>query len=446
MRNGKLARFWLSLHRDNKRIAGAALWLLALTGLAKSAALGKEIAVAYQFGRGPEVDAFNLAFTLAMWLPLALYSVVAAVCVPELVRRRAEVSLASQQLSSELNFLGLVTAIVLGIFTYACAEDLAQWFAGHLLEGTRKSVAYLLRWFSLLSGLAVIASVLAVRLQARNDHRYAFAEGLVPLAIAAGVVAWSGFGLDSLLWGALIGVGCQVLWLGVIDVTKPDGSTRLAIPQWHGRWQKLARSMLILGIGSFAMSIATPLDHYLAARLGPGEVAAYGYATRALAIGMTLAAMVVSRSMLSIFSESSSRGNAAETRRRALRWAAVLLIAGIICAAIIVLLSDQIVALMYQRGSFTADDAAQVSRALVWGGWQLPFYLGGLVLISFMASQSRFMAISAIGVLGMVIKAIFNMVLISHMGLSGLFLASALMYAATSGACYLYVTYKTNAA
>jgi len=74
------------LHPDHTRIARAALWLFVLTFIAKLAGAGREIAIAWRFGRGPEVDAYNLAIMLSLWLPLTIYSVMTVVLVPALLR------------------------------------------------------------------------------------------------------------------------------------------------------------------------------------------------------------------------------------------------------------------------------------------------------------------------------------------------------------------------
>ena len=101
----QLRQFKSRLHPDHVRLARAAVVVASFTLVAKLFSVGKEIAVAWRYGRGAEVDGYNLALTLSTWLPTTLTSVMAVVLVPILVRLRNADALQRDQFIAELKGL-----------------------------------------------------------------------------------------------------------------------------------------------------------------------------------------------------------------------------------------------------------------------------------------------------------------------------------------------------
>jgi peptidoglycan biosynthesis protein MviN/MurJ (putative lipid II flippase) len=83
--------------------------------------------------------------------------------------------------------------------------------------------------------------------------------------------------------------------------------------------------------------------------------------------------------------------------------------------------------LLFERGAFTADDTLSVSEVLRVGLLQLPFYFGGLVMVSVLASQREHKLIAIGASLNLLAKLGANLALIPIMGLNGIMAATAVM-------------------
>ena len=435
----RLATALGGLHPDHFRIARAALWVLLFTFAAKLAVAAREIVLAWRFGRGPEVDAYNLALTLSTWLPLALVAVMTVVLVPALVRANLEKASTRQRFLRELNGAAVVAGLGMSIVTWVAAPWLVRAFAFGLPESTRDLVRGMLGSFAPIALLTVLVGVYTTRLQAANDHRYAIAEGFPPFGVVLLVLAWEAGDAGPLIVGTLAGFALQVWWLA--RQSREPGSSRLQVsvslqsPQWKGLW----RGALVMAIGQFAMSFTLPIDQWFAANVGSGAIATLGYANRIISLGMALGATVISRATLPIFSEGIARGDNERIRRYALGWAGSMLLLGIAGAVLLWLLAPWLVALLFERGAFSSADTQAVAEALRWGVWQLPPYLAGLVLVSQLASESRYQLIGAIGSGNIILKLVGTSVLVQRFGLNGILLATVVMYVLSALLCWYAV-------
>ena len=84
----------------------------------------------------------------------------------------------------------------------------------------------------------------------------------------------------------------------------------------------------------------------------------------------------------------------------------------------------------------------RVAGVFRWGLLQMPFYFGVLVLVQLLASQNRYRIMAAIALGNFGLKALLNPVLGAAMGLQGVMLATACMYALSYG-CYVLAALKS---
>lgn len=427
------------LHPENLRIARAAGWLLLLTAAAKLAGAAREVAMAWRFGRGPEVDAYNLALVLSLWLPLTVYSVMTVVVVPVLVRLRGAPRQEAAQFVRELTGAAVVAGLAIAVATWLLAPWIVHAYAAGLPPETGQLAQRMLRSFAPLALLTLLIAVFASRLQAAQDHRYALAEGFPPLMVAALLLVWPPADVLPLVVGTLAGFAWQAWWLKR-HAHEPAGGgppvvLRIRSPQWRAVWG----GALVMGAGQFAMSFVQPIDQWFAADLGAGAIATLGYANRIIALGMALGATVMARATLPVFSEGVARGDQARMREHARGWAWIMLAVGLAVAAATVPTASWIVSVLFERGAFSAADTAAVADALRWGVWQLSPYLAGLVLVSQLAGEGRYQLIALIGVVNVVAKLACTYVLADFLGLRGIMLATVLMYMVSASLAWLAV-------
>lgn len=429
-----------ALHQDHQRIARAAGRVAFFLVLGKMAGSLKEMAVAYRYGVGPEVDAYQFAMTLTTWLPVTLVGVLSVVLIPVLVGLSKQPQSAAQRTFSA-EFLGwlLLLGIGLAVLTW-CAWPLVLLHSGAALSEQVQDMTRALLW-AFVPGvvLTLLAGYYAARLRAHERHVSTLLDSVPAFVTLLWVLAASPeAGIGPLVWGSLFGLFAQTVWLAYLAARADAhswGPPRLSFRSAH--WPLLINAMGIMLLGQIAMSFVGPLDQYAAALVGNNANATMGYATRLLSLLLGIGAASVGRAALPVLADVQSSGDPARARAMALKWSVLML--GVGCAVAIAawILAPTGVALLFERGAFTDADTQAVAGVLRWGLIQLPFYFGVLVLVQLLASQHRYRVIALIACINFAIKAGLNIILAPALGLAGIMIATGSMYV-LSYLCYLW--------
>lgn len=429
------------LGADHQRIARGAMRVAFFLLLGKFAGALKEMAVAYRYGVSDTVDAYQFTMTLANWLPVTLVGVLSVVLIPVLVRMRYADEAERRRFLGELQAWSLALGVGLAIAIYFAWPLVLRW-AGHgLSPQVQEMSGHLTVAFAPAALFTLVSGISAARLRAHERHVNTLLDSVPAVVILASVMWFATPTVGPLLWGTLLGYAAQAAWL----VWLASRADKLwAVPRWHfqsEQWPELVKAAGVMLVGQVAMSMVGPLDQYMAAQLGNNANATLGYATRLLSLVLGLGAASVGRAALPVLADVHSRGDAAQGRRMALKWSAAMLLAGAVAALVGAWLAPWGVSLLFQRGAFTAADTQLVAGVLRWGLLQLPFYFGVLILVQLLASQNRYRIMALIAVINFGVKAVLNPLLAPVMGVSGVMLATAVMYA-MSYACYAVAAWR----
>lgn len=438
----RIRRRLAGLHADHQRIARGAARVAFFLLLGKFAGAAKEMAVAYRYGISEVVDAYQFTMTMASWLPVTLVGALSVVLIPVLVRLRSDSPAGQARFLGELQGAFLLLGLALVGLTWLAWPWVLQWGGQGLSPEVRDMSGTLLLAFAPAALLTLLTGLSAARLRARERHINTLLDSVPALAILVWVLlAADDHSVRPLLWGTLLGYVIQCFWQLKLAARADGmwGRPRLGLesPAWSGM---LAAAGVMI-VGQVAMSFVGPIDQYTAANLGQHANATLGYATRLLALVLGVGAASVGRAALPVLADVQRQGDMARARTMALKWSLAMLCAGAAATALGWLLAPWGVALLFERGAFTAQDTLEVAQALRWGLLQLPFYFGVLVLVQLLASQGRYRIMALIAIANFGIKALLNMWLAPIMGVSGIMLATAGMYV-LSFTCYACVAWR----
>jgi peptidoglycan biosynthesis protein MviN/MurJ (putative lipid II flippase) len=222
------------------------------------------------------------------------------------------------------------------------------------------------------------------------------------------------------------GLGAHLLVLLAPAARGAIGVPRFSLtsPQWPLFWQGFG----IMLAGQAFMSLTTVIDQFYAVSLGTGAVATLGFANRVLSLVLALAAIAVSRATLPVF---ASGGTEACVRLQAvaLSWTRIMFVGGTVVMLVCYQLAPGAVGLLFERGQFSAGDTTRVAQVLRFSLPQLPFYFCSMVLVSYALSQRRYRLVFWSGLIGCAAKVLGNVVLVPHLGLNGIALATGFVYA-----------------
>ena len=430
------------LHADHRRIAAGAARVAFFLLLGKAAGAFKEMAVAYRYGVSDAVDAYQYTLTLASWLPLTLVGALSVVLIPVLVRTRKADRPSRARFLGELQGWTMLIGGVIGLLIYMGWPWLLQWAGQGLNPQAQRMSQELTLAFAPAALFTLMTGISAARLRAHERHINTLLDSVPAVVILvwvllAGVVTDVG----PLMWGTLVGYFIQSVWLLWLAARADGMWGRPRLGFSAQQWPDLVKAAGIMLIGQLAMSFVGPIDQYTAANLEGNANATLGYAARLLSLLLGLGAASVGRAALPVLADIHSRGDVQRARSMALKWSALMLLAGVGVTAVGWLLAPWGVALLFERGAFTAQDTTAVADVLRWGLLQMPFYFGVLILVQLLASQNRYRVMALIAVANFGLKAVMNFVLAPIMGTAGIMLATSLMYA-LSYTCYVLVVLR----
>lgn len=429
---------FLRIHPDHLRIARGAVWVSIFVLFGKGAAALREMAVAYHYGISPVVDAYQLTFTLVTWLPISFAVVLQIALVPALVELRARPT------DEQARFLGELKTVVLAIGIACAALLFLAWpfvsglFARNLSEETRAQCRLMAMTMFPVGILVLTICLHAARLQARERHINTLLECLPAATVLLFLLAWPHRGSPApLMWGTTIGFLLQAACLGVLARATDGLRIRFFLSLRSPQWSRNYRAIGVFWLGQLVLGLAVPLDQYFVAHLGDGAIATLAYSGRLISLLEGVGALAIGRATLPVFADILRGGERARAREMALKWSFMMLAVGAVLIAIVWPIAPSVIRVIFQHGAFTDADTVTVSHLLRWSLVKLPFYFAQLVLMQLFASEGRLAALAFVAVMGFVIKALANVVLIRWLGIEGVVLASAAAMASLFGAYLL---------
>ena len=414
--------------------------------LGKAAGAIKEMAVAYRYGVSDAVDAYQFTMVMANWLPVTIVGALSVVLIPVLVQIKYQDRTDRAHFLGELQGWLIAAGTVLAVATYLIWPWVLQWSGAGLSDQVQRMTGDLMFAFAPAALLTLMTGLSAARLRAHERHINTLLDSVPAVVILIWVLlAATVDDVGPLMWGTLVGYAIQSAWLLWL-AAKADGIWgRPRLSMSAGQWPDLVKAAGVMLVGQVAMSFVGPIDQYTAAGLGANANATLGYASRLLSLLLGLGAASVGRAALPVLADIQAQGDQHRARSTALKWSAVMMLAGAGVTLVGWLLAPWGVSLLFERGAFTADDTILVADVLRWGLLQMPFYFGVLILVQLLASQNRYRIMAMIAVCNFAVKALMNYVWAPSMGTAGIMLATSIMYA-SSYICYVVVALKPPAA
>ncbi|TCS34320.1 peptidoglycan biosynthesis protein MviN/MurJ (putative lipid II flippase) [Paucimonas lemoignei] len=409
-----------------KGMATVALFVL----LGKLISAAKEVVVAYRYGLGAEVDAYQFIYNLISW-PIGVWaSVLTAVLVPLAVRVRQTEAEKLPRFRSELLGFALLLSLVLAVLGWCGIKLMLVQGWGGLPATTTRLAAEALPGMILLLPLGILITLQSAWMLSAGRHVNTLLDSVPTLFIGGAVLLFAHGGMGPLVWGTLVGSAMHFLCLIIPMVRRHEfeaPSFAYRSEQWTWFWQGFG---IMLG-GQALLSLTVIVDQFFAVDLGTGSIATLGYANRILSLIMSLAATAVSRATLPVFAQARLN-SATKMHDVVMYWACLMFLGGLVTVVIGYWLAPWAVKLLFERGAFTSADTMTVAEVLRYGLPQLPFYFSSMVLVSYALSERRFSLIFWSGVIGFIGKVAGNIFLVPALGINGISLASLCVYGANA--------------
>jgi len=370
----------MSLRRSN--VTRNAALVGSLTAVSRVLGLVREMLTAKLFGTSLAQSAFVVAFQIPnLFRRLFGEGALSAAFVPAFSHSltnetQAEAALLARRVVTLLACL-LTAIVALGIIT--------AWVVMPAVEpGGRMALTLpLLRIMLPYAVFICLAAILMGMLNVLGDFSTpALAPTLlnvVWIGTLAGICPW----LPEDIWIRVVAVAWSIVVAGVLQLAFLWNALRRRgwslRPQWDGlrdeRVRGVWRRALPAALGAGVVQINVCLDAGLALWAAPWAPSALTYADRILYLPMGVVATAFGTVLLPTFSRQFSEGKLDDLKATVTSALSDLTFLMIPATAGLVLLAPQIVAVLYQRGEFVAEDTMRTARALA-------CYAPGLVIFS----------------------------------------------------------------
>lgn len=402
----------------------------AVTGIVRVA---QDAAIAWRFGTGAVVDAYYFVASLANW-PVAVALSVFTLLLAPLEASHQRNAHQHEVLRFRRELLGAV--LLLALVSYPLAWWAFGAVAGGPVGGLEAHTAALavagVPAIAMAVPVGLVGALFAAWLVSTGRHILSLLEALPPLVLLGAVLLFPG---SVLFWATAAGVAVQAVAMAAM-LRQSRMLPLPAIGFASLAWQGVAAGAVLLVTAQVITALLPLVDAFYAARLGEGTLATLNFANR-LVVGLQgLAGLALQRAALPVLSHLVET-SAGDAHRAVLRWAVLMAAAGLAIAVLVALLADPLVAVLFERGRFTAADREQVATLLRWGVLQLiPFLAGVPVVTALASSRGRHLLVLA-AALGLAVKIGASALLAERYGAVGLQVATALMYTAAASGAWL---------
>ncbi|WP_448561307.1 murein biosynthesis integral membrane protein MurJ [Trichothermofontia sp.] len=425
--------------RSLARIAGI---VAIATLISKLVGLVRQQAIAAAFGVGPAFEAYNYAYVVPGFLLILLGGINGpfhSAMVSVLAKRdQREAAPLVESITTLVSGLLLIVTILVIVFAGPLIELVAPGL-GQTPEGlVIRAIA--VRQLQLMAPMALFAGLIGIGFGTLNASDQYWLPSISPLFSSFTVIL--GLGMLALNLGrdiaapeyALLGgivlaagtlIGAVLQWLvqGVAQWRSGMGSLRL---RFDFRQAGVQEVLKIMGPATFAsgmMQINVYTDLFFASFIPPAA-SALGYAGLLVQTPLGILSNMILVPLLPVFSRLTDPQDWPELKDRIRQGLILTALSMLPLGALMVVLADPIVRVIYERGAFQSDASKLVASVLMAYGVGMFVYLGRDVLVRVFYALGDAQTPFRISVFNIFLNALLDYWLIGPFGAPGLVLAT----------------------
>ena len=413
------------------RIFGATITVGGLTGFVAATSMAKDMISARAFGAGDLLDAYQIAVSLPLLLVTMIASPLASVLVPAYIREEErDPAEAARLFEQAVASLAAVLLVVIALVALTADLWLARFAAGFPPDklGLTRQLLFLSLPLLFIEGTS--GAWVAVLNARERFFLGALAPIMAPLGALAALVFTPGLGVFGLAGGTVIGFAVKAVLVG----SGLRSHHLRVIPRWPDglttspAFRALVGQFLAVAAGQFFASAVPYVDQFMAASLAPGSVSSLTFGNKLIVPFQNIGSIALGTALLPYFSQLVARNDRAGLRAAFISYGRLILLASVPVTIVLVIASESIVRLLFQRGAFTADDAHRVARIQAMYALQIPFYLLGSVAARLIYSLQGNRLLLFIYAIGLAAHVALNLLLMRDHGAAGLALSLSLTH------------------
>ena len=387
----------------------------------------KEMVIAGFFGVGVAVD----AYMLAMLLPgIALTSVVHSLPTAMMPAYVQERSGAGPEAASSLytNVTSLAIPLLIGtcLFIYivgpVIVTSVADDFPTEALN-LIKSLLYCVAPIVIIAGWRLLLASLL-----NAEERFALVAVTPVLTSSAIIILVLTFAKIFGIYTVAIGVVVGAILELIVLVALCRRLQLHILPKWDGLSPKLRQIIKEFGplaFGSLLLTSNVIIDQAMAAMLGPGNVSALGFGNRITEVLVGLGTAALATAIFPYFSTMVAKRQWEQIRHTLATYARLLAYVTVPITIILLVFSNEIISLLFERGEFSNEDTQLVGAVQFYYALQIPFHVIAMLAVRLISALQMNRILMWGTVISLVLNVTLNLVFMELIGVAGIALSTA---------------------
>ncbi len=342
----------------------------------------RDVLLAKFVGAGPASDAFFVALRLPnMFRQLFAEGAFNVAFVPMLARQleaggRPQAEEFAKSVFSVLFWLALALSVVVMLFMPQVVGVLAPGFKDdpELFSLTVTLSQITFPYFMFITMTSFVGGVLNTL---KRFVAFAAAPILLNISFVLCLLFLTNFTPTAVIAAAIavpLG-GLAQITLMLIAVHRAGFKVRLSLPHGHGELKTLGKRMIPTLIGVGAQQLTTLVSMMLASLLPAASISYLFYADRLNQLPLGLIGIALATVLLPTLSRSLKQGHNDYSQKLLVQGLGIALALGLAAACGLMMLSGEIMTVLFQRGAFSGNDAIQSGMALAAYSAGLPAYV-----------------------------------------------------------------------
>jgi len=193
----------------------------------------------------------------------------------------------------------------------------------------------------------------------------------------------------------------------------------------------------------FLTGINPFVDQYFAGQLLVGSLAALSFGQKIPAFASAIFLIALGNVVLPYFSKLTNKDQLA-AYRQLYRMLKILFLATSMSIAVIILFSENIVSIVFERGEFNAQNTEIVSLIQQILLIYIPFRVSGILMTKFLTSINKNGFMAYLSIVRLMLNIILNIILVKKYGLYGLAISTTLVSILITTSYFIYVKILYN--
>ncbi len=402
----------------------------SMTLLSRVLGFVRDVAVAAALGAGGIADIFFVAFKLPnlfrrLFAEGAFNLAFVPIFAGKLEDNDDALKGARTFANESLSALLISLLVIVAVFEIAMPVAMMVFAPGFVDEPARFQLAVDLAriTFPYLLFISLVSLLAGVLNSIGRFWAAAAAPILLNLSLITAVVVAAPYfetPAHALSWGVFWGGVVQLLWL-YVHTARAGWRLQLVRPRLSGDVKTLLKRMAPVALGAGIYQINIMVDMIIASLLPAGAISYLFYADRLQQLPLGVIGIAVGTALLPLLSRQLKAGDdatALHSQNRALEFALLLTLPA---ASALAVVPGEIIAVLFERGAFTAEATAKTAAALAVFAFGLPAYIVVKALAPGFFARGDTATPIKIGVLCLVINVVLNLILMKpfqHVGIA----------------------------